>query len=142
MREHVRRGPACVADVRGQMVIVHRCGLFDRQTTPRASARYPFKFVVVIVVVFLLVLVALAVPVPVLVWVPLRRWYGRRRAYSRAPFCWGVKVVVVSLVVVVVVVVIIEKVAIYVAHVDQLNIWWLRAEIEGGDFDGTYERRS
>ena len=141
MREHVRRGPACVADVRGQMVVVHRCGLFDRQTTPRASARYPFKLVVV--VVSLVVLVALAVLV--WVWVPLRRWYGRRRAYSRTPFCRGVKVVVVSLLVVVVVmviVVIVEKVAIYVAHVDQLNIWWLRTEIEGGDFDGTYERRS
>ena len=76
MREHVRRGPACVADVRGQMVIVHRCGLLDRQTTPRASARYPFKLVVVVVVValFLLVLVALAV-VMVPVWVLLRQWY-------------------------------------------------------------------
>ena len=60
------------------------------------------------------------------------------------PFCGRVKVVVVvvSLLFVVVIVVIVEKVAIYVAHVDQLDIWWLRAEIKGGDFDGTYERRS
>jgi hypothetical protein len=38
-----------------------------------------------------------------------------------------------------VIVVALKKVTVYVAQVDQLNFWWLRAEVEGSDFDRSDE---
>ena len=40
-----------------------------------------------------------------------------------------------------VIVVVLKKVTVYVAQVDQFDLWWLRAEVEGSDFDRSDEGR-
>lgn len=62
---------------------------------------------------------------------------GPSRRAGWVPFCvhvpFGVDVVVV---------IIFEKITVYVAQLNELNFWWLRAKVEGSDFDGSDERRS